>query len=311
MLNTQNICCQFVCVRSPYASGALHSLQTLSGGFDSWKTSIANTQMMRECTKACSLWLPNCRVPIAVDCQLNWTEFGRMFGNSAEWNAVGPFNFVFLFFGRCCFSYRRSAPFCLALMFVSFHISFHFLRFRFVSFFRGCAVRMADLSRNRLAKVTNGAFVNLSNLTYLDLSYNKLVKLESATVEPLKKLHSLNISGNIQMDLYDIRESFQVSKFRTSFCFFSTFFRLFFFFLLMPAEALNVGCGLFRCQERKRTNKKMWTNKIIKCFRFSFRSIVASSPENVIDCRYGAYTVRAAGAARPNQGIKFVRKSFS
>lgn len=69
----------------------------------------------------------------------------------------------------------------------------------------------ADLSRNRLAKVTNGAFVNLTNLTYLDLSYNKLVKLESASVEPLKKLHSLNISGNHQMNLYDIREAFQVS----------------------------------------------------------------------------------------------------
>ncbi|XP_055294991.1 insulin-like growth factor-binding protein complex acid labile subunit isoform X2 [Sitodiplosis mosellana] len=67
-----------------------------------------------------------------------------------------------------------------------------------------------DLSRNRLAKVTNGAFVNLSNLTYLDLSYNKLVKLESASVEPLRKLHTLNISGNIQMDLYDIREAFQL-----------------------------------------------------------------------------------------------------
>lgn len=72
-------------------------------------------------------------------------------------------------------------------------------------------VHFSDLSRNRLAKVTNGAFVNLSNLTYLDLSYNKLVKLESASVEPLKKLHTLNISGNIQMDLYDIREAFQVN----------------------------------------------------------------------------------------------------
>lgn len=69
----------------------------------------------------------------------------------------------------------------------------------------------ADLSRNRLAKVTNGAFVNLTNLTYLDISYNKLVKLESVSVEPLRKLHTLNVSGNAQMDLYDIRESFQVS----------------------------------------------------------------------------------------------------
>lgn len=79
----------------------------------------------------------------------------------------------------------------------------------FDSFF---CVSFADLSRNRLAKVTNGAFVNLSNLTYLDISYNKLVKLESVSVEPLKKLHTLNISGNAQMDLYDIRESFQVSS---------------------------------------------------------------------------------------------------
>lgn len=72
------------------------------------------------------------------------------------------------------------------------------------------AAPIPDLSKNRLAKVTNNAFVNLSNLTYLDLSYNKLVKLESASVEPLKILHTLNISGNIQMDLYDIREAFQV-----------------------------------------------------------------------------------------------------
>lgn len=81
--------------------------------------------------------------------------------------------------------------------------------------FRKCHFRLllfiSDLSRNRLAKVTNDAFVNLSNLTYLDLSYNKLVKLEPASVVPLKRLHALNISGNIQMDLYDIRETFQVS----------------------------------------------------------------------------------------------------
>lgn len=81
-----------------------------------------------------------------------------------------------------------------------------------------------DLSRNRLAKVTNDAFKSLTNLTYLDLSYNKLVKLESATVEPLKNLHSLNISGNTQMDLNEIRNTFQVSNiYKTTFffCFFS------------------------------------------------------------------------------------------
>lgn len=58
--------------------------------------------------------------------------------------------------------------------------------------------------------MTNGAFKNLSNLTYLDLSYNKLVKLELSSVLPLKRLRALNISGNIQMDLYEIADTFQV-----------------------------------------------------------------------------------------------------
>lgn len=103
--------------------------------------------------------------------------------------------------------FRIEFPFFTAfssfsLFSVSLPACFHPFRFGIGHF--------SDLSRNRLAKVTNGAFVNLSNLTYLDLSYNKLVKLESASVEPLKKLHTLNISGNIQMDLYDIREAFQV-----------------------------------------------------------------------------------------------------
>lgn len=125
-----------------------------------------------------------------------------------------PSCFIF-FFARCvCLS-----P-CIHLSEVNFNISlvrFPFLFLFFCSFARpavpsnhGHRWHFSDLSRNRLAKVTNGAFVNLSNLTYLDLSYNKLVKLESASVEPLKKLHTLNISGNIQMDLYDIREAFQV-----------------------------------------------------------------------------------------------------
>lgn len=68
-----------------------------------------------------------------------------------------------------------------------------------------------DLSRNRLAKVTNGAFNNLTNLTHLDLSYNKLVRLDPASVEPLKNLQYLNISANLQMDLIDIKDTFQVS----------------------------------------------------------------------------------------------------
>lgn len=69
----------------------------------------------------------------------------------------------------------------------------------------------ADLSRNRLAKVTNDAFNSLTNLTYLDLSYNKLPKLEAASVAPLQNLQALNISGNMQIDLLEIRDTFQVS----------------------------------------------------------------------------------------------------
>lgn len=59
--------------------------------------------------------------------------------------------------------------------------------------------------------MTNGAFNNLTNLTHLDLSYNKLVRLDTVSVEPLKSLQYLNISGNMQMDLIDIKDTFQVS----------------------------------------------------------------------------------------------------
>ena len=134
---------------------------------------------------------------------------------------------LFLSFVRSCFI------FCSLCLLIVMHPSIwsefqYFIGPFSISLSRSCARPAApsnhghrwhfsDLSRNRLAKVTNGAFVNLSNLTYLDLSYNKLVKLESASVEPLRKLHTLNISGNIQMDLYDIREAFQVIS--PHFCF--------------------------------------------------------------------------------------------
>lgn len=132
---------------------------------------------------------------------------------------------LFLSFVRSCFIF---ALLCLLIVIhPSIWSEFQYFIGPFsISISRSCARPAApsnhghrwhfsDLSRNRLAKVTNGAFVNLSNLTYLDLSYNKLVKLESASVEPLRKLHTLNISGNIQMDLYDIREAFQVIQHST------------------------------------------------------------------------------------------------
>lgn len=66
-----------------------------------------------------------------------------------------------------------------------------------------------DISRNRLAKISGKAFVNLSNLTYLDVSYNKLSALELQYMSHLPKLQTLNISGNIQMNLFEIRPVFQ------------------------------------------------------------------------------------------------------
>lgn len=62
-----------------------------------------------------------------------------------------------------------------------------------------------------LAKVTNGAFAGLTNLTHLDLSYNKLGKLEATSVRSIFNLQVLNISGNMQIDLFDIRDTFLVS----------------------------------------------------------------------------------------------------
>lgn len=58
-------------------------------------------------------------------------------------------------------------------------------------------LQVLNLARNRLAKVTNSAFVNMSTLKDLDLSYNKLDKLETATFHPLgESLQTLNLSGN-------------------------------------------------------------------------------------------------------------------
>lgn len=70
-------------------------------------------------------------------------------------------------------------------------------------------VPFIDLSRNRLAKISGRAFNNLYNLTYLDISYNKLSALELDYMCHLPKLQTLNISGNVQLNLLDIRPVFQ------------------------------------------------------------------------------------------------------
>lgn len=70
-------------------------------------------------------------------------------------------------------------------------------------------ILFADISRNRLAKISGKAFINLSDLTYLDISYNKLSALELDYMCHLLKLQTLNISGNVQLNLLDIRPVFQ------------------------------------------------------------------------------------------------------
>lgn len=74
-----------------------------------------------------------------------------------------------------------------------------------------CFRLFADLSYNRLAKVPNDSFLQLTNLTFLDLSYNKLVRLEPQSVRSLSNLQVLNISGNVLMDLREMHETFEVS----------------------------------------------------------------------------------------------------
>lgn len=60
-----------------------------------------------------------------------------------------------------------------------------------------------------MAKISSKAFTNLSNLTFLDISYNKLSLLELDYMSHLTKLQTFNISGNVQMDLVEIRPIFQ------------------------------------------------------------------------------------------------------
>lgn len=66
-----------------------------------------------------------------------------------------------------------------------------------------------DISRNRVTKISDKAFVNLSNLTYLDISYNKITALELNYMIHFPKLKTLNISGNAQMNLLDTRLVFE------------------------------------------------------------------------------------------------------
>lgn len=69
----------------------------------------------------------------------------------------------------------------------------------------------ADLSHNKLARIPTNAFSHLSNLTALDISYNKIHFIMPGTVYPWRNLHMLNISGNSQLDLFNLQLTFYVS----------------------------------------------------------------------------------------------------
>lgn len=94
--------------------------------------------------------------------------------------------------------------FCCYFYWPIFEADFH----RIANIF---SIHFSDLSHNRLAHIPTNAFTHLSNLTTLDLSYNKIHKMNPGTVVPWRKLHTLNISGNDQLDLFNLRLTFYVS----------------------------------------------------------------------------------------------------
>jgi Leucine-rich repeat (LRR) protein len=66
----------------------------------------------------------------------------------------------------------------------------------------------ADLSRNRIRRLSKRAFCNLSNLTTLDISYNKMPAIDLDYTCQLPKLETLNISGNVQLNMVDLKSLF-------------------------------------------------------------------------------------------------------
>lgn len=101
---------------------------------------------------------------------------------------------------------------------------------------------LADLSRNRIRRISEEAFSNLSNLTALDISYNKLSALELDYMCHLPKLQTLNISGNVQLNLWDLKPVFQnLTQLRTLSMADISNVPVDFFVPLVNLQALNVS----------------------------------------------------------------------
>lgn len=62
-----------------------------------------------------------------------------------------------------------------------------------------------------MAKISDNAFNGLTNLTHLDVSYNKLSALEQVYMQDLHRLNSLNVSGNVQLDLIELTALFETT----------------------------------------------------------------------------------------------------
>lgn len=123
-----------------------HYLTESAVGRHSTRLYLHTAECVNARRRVCLLPNVECRLSIAVDCRrlpataktermLKCSTFVDISTDCRT--AVGPFNFVFPFFGLvwCRFSYRYfvvAAPFCRALM-VAVCVFFSFLPFRFLS----------------------------------------------------------------------------------------------------------------------------------------------------------------------------------
>lgn len=66
------------------------------------------------------------------------------------------------------------------------------------------------MSHNVISIIKSEGFYGLHNLTNLDLSYNKIKILNSNSLQHLISLKSLNLSGNVELNLIELELSLKV-----------------------------------------------------------------------------------------------------